>query len=40
MVMIRSHFRFIQHSIAMLDEKLDNMVAPYESTINLLCTIP
>lgn len=39
-VMVRSHLEFIQQSIAGLDEKLDKMVAPYESAINLLCTIP
>ena len=40
MVMVRSHLDFIQDSITMLDEKLDRMVAPYESAIALLCTIP
>jgi len=39
-VMVRSHLEFIQQSISSLDEKLDRMVAPYESTISLLCTIP
>ena len=39
-VMVRSHLEFIQQSIAKLDEKLDKMVAPYESAISLLCTIP
>jgi len=39
-VMVRSHLEFIQQSIAELDEKLDKMVAPYESAITLLCTIP
>ena len=39
-VMVRSHLEFIQQSITMLDEKLDKMVAPYESAITLLCTIP
>lgn len=39
-VMVRSHLEFIQQSIAKLDEKLDKMVAPYESAIALLCTIP
>ncbi len=39
-VMVRSHLEFIQKSIAKLDEKLDKMVAPYESAISLLCTIP
>jgi transposase len=39
-VMVRSHLEFVQLSIAKLDEKLDKMVAPYESAITLLCTIP
>lgn len=40
MVMIRSHLEFVQKSIGTLDEKLDEMVAPFESAITLLCTIP
>lgn len=40
MVMVRSHLRFLQQSIVKLDEKLDKMMAPYESAITLLCTIP
>lgn len=39
-VMVLSHLEFIQQSIAKLDEKLDKMVAPYESAIALLYTIP
>ncbi|MDQ7096711.1 IS110 family transposase [Desulfosporosinus sp. PR] len=39
-LMVRSHLEFVQQSIAMLDEKLDKMVAPYESAITLLRTIP
>jgi len=39
-VMVRSHLEFIHQSIATLDEKLEKMVAPYESAITLLCTIP
>lgn len=39
-VMVRSHLEFVQQSIAELDEKLDKMVAPYESAITLLRTIP
>jgi len=39
-VMVRSHLDFIHKSIKELDEKLDKMVAPYESAITLLCTIP
>lgn len=40
MVMVRSHLDFIQNSIKELDEKLTQMMAPYESAIILLCTIP
>jgi transposase len=40
MVMVRSHLGFLQQSIVKLDEKLDKMMAPYESAITLLCTIP
>ena len=40
MLMIRSHLEFVQNSIASLDEKLVDLVAPYQSIINLLCTIP
>jgi transposase len=40
MIMIRSHLNFVQDSIKKLDEKLDEMVKPYESAITLLCTIP
>lgn len=38
--MVRDHLDFVQQSIANLDQKLDEMVAPYESAISLLCTIP
>jgi transposase len=40
MIMVRSHLEFVEQSIAILDGKLDKMVAPYESAISLLCTIP
>jgi len=40
MIMVRSHLDFVQQSLVELDEKLDKMVAPYESAITLLCTIP
>ena len=40
MVMVRSHLDFVQLSLTELDKKLDKMVAPYESAIKLLCTIP
>jgi len=39
-VLVRSHLEFIHQSIATLDEKLNKMVASYESAITLLCTIP
>lgn len=38
--MVRTHLEFIHQSIATLDEKLEKIVAPYESAITLLCTIP
>lgn len=40
MLLVRSHLQFIETSIAMLDEKLNHLVAPYENAISLLCTIP
>lgn len=40
MIMVRSHLDYVTQSIAELDEKLDSLVEPYESAINLLCTIP
>lgn len=40
MVMVRSHLEFVQQSIEKLDDKLDKMVAPYESAITQLRTIP
>jgi len=39
-VMVRSHLEFVQQSITKIDVLLDKMVAPYESAITLLCTIP
>ncbi len=39
-LMVRSHLEFIEQAIAKLDEKLDKLVKPYESAINLICTIP
>jgi transposase len=38
--MVRSHLAFIQQALIELDEKPDKMVAPYESAITLLCTVP
>lgn len=40
MLMVRSHLEYVTKSIADLDAKLDKMVAPYESAIILLSTIP
>jgi len=40
MILVRSHLEFIENSISILDNKLDHLVAPYESAISLLCTIP
>ncbi len=40
MIMVRSHLDYVTKSIAELDEKLDKLVEPYESALNLLCTIP
>lgn len=40
MIMVRSHLDFVSQAILELDEKLDQMVAPYESAISLICTIP
>lgn len=40
MIMVRSHLDYITNSIAELDEKIDKLVEPYESAINLICTIP
>jgi transposase len=39
-VMVRSHLNYINNSIDKLDQALYKMVEPYESTIELLCTIP
>jgi len=40
MLMVREHLEFVENSISKLDKKLDAMVAPYESAISLLKTIP
>jgi len=40
MLMIRSHLDFIQNLITEMDEKLDELVKPYENIIRLLCTVP
>lgn len=40
MLLIRSHLQFVQMELAAIDAKLDDLVAPYEEAIALLCTIP
>jgi transposase len=40
MIMVRSHLEYVKKAIVQLDEKLDKMVAPFESAITLLRTIP
>lgn len=40
MNIIRSHLTYIENSIKYLDDTIDSMVAPYESLITLMCTIP
>jgi len=39
-IIVRSQLEFVQQSIAKIDAKMEKMVAPYESAISLLCTIP
>jgi len=40
MLLIRSHLEFVQMELNAIDAKLDDLVAPYEEAIALLCTIP
>jgi len=40
MLMVRSHLDYVGKSIQKLDEKMDELVKPYEDTIQHLCTIP
>jgi transposase len=40
MLMVREHLEFVEKSISKLDQKLETIVAPYESAISLLKTIP
>lgn len=40
MIMVRSHLEYVKEAIAQLDGKMDKMVAPFESAITLLRTIP
>ena len=37
---VRSHLTYIENSIKYLDNTIDSMVAPYDSLITLMCTIP
>lgn len=39
-LLVRSHLDFVDQAIASLDQKLNAMAAPYEGTVQLLCTIP
>ena len=39
-LMVKSHLDYVTESIAELDEKLNEMILPYENYVNLLCTIP
>jgi transposase len=39
-VLVRSHLAFVEQIITNLDQKLDAMIAPFESAVQLLCTIP
>lgn len=38
--LVRQHLEFIEQLISRLDNTMDEMVAPYENTIRLLCSIP
>jgi len=40
MLMLKDHLNYLEAAILRLDEQLNAMVEPYESTIILLCTIP
>ena len=39
-ILVRSHMEFLEKELRTLDAKLDELVAPYEGAISLLCTIP
>lgn len=39
-LMVKSHLDYVTESIAELDEKLNEMILPYENYVNILCTIP
>lgn len=40
MIMVCSYLEFVQKFIDALDSKLEELAAPYENAISLLCTIP
>ena len=40
MLLVKAHLEYVEKSIALLDARLDELVAPYENHIALLCTIP
>ena len=40
MLMLKDHLNYLEAAILRLDEQLNEMVEPYESTITLLCTVP
>ena len=40
MLQIRQHMEYLNAAIQVLDEKLDQMAAPYAAAIRLFCTIP
>lgn len=37
---VRAHMDFLAEELKSLDAKLDELAAPYENAISLLCTIP
>ena len=40
MLMVRSHLDYVEKAIETVDKGIDTIVAPYESYISLLCSIP
>lgn len=40
MLKVREHLEYLDKAIKDIDDKLSELVKPYESTINFLCTIP
>lgn len=39
-LLVRSHLAFIEDTLSKIDEKINEIVEPYEAAISLLCTIP